>query len=149
VSGYGVPRLFGHGSELFVRRRRGDGMRDTETCHFWVGNVPEEIAGNYFVEDRSEDDTPISAFARDQRVTYYDHDFLEYGWGKADTIQGLVAGYSYSDQWAAELARRVAAAGLTGVNFFVFITQDEIEQPQSVRGNGYWLEYMGTIEYRI
>jgi len=124
-------------------------VRDTETCHFWVGNFPEEIAGNYFVEDRSEDDAPISAFARDQGVTYYDHDFLEYGWGNADTIQGLVAGYSYSDQWAEELARRVAAVGLTGVNFFVFITQDEIEQPQSVRRDGYWLQYMGTIEYRI
>src|SRR5262249_29916985 len=122
---------------------------DTQTCHFWVGNFPEEIAGNYFVENRSEDDAPISAFARDQGVTYYDHDFLEYGWGKADTIQGLVARYSYSDQWAEELARRVAAAGLTGVNFFVFITQDEIEQPRSVRRDGYWLQYMGTIEYRI
>ena len=125
-------------------------MRDTETCHFWVGSVPEKIAGSYFVEDLTGDDEkPISAFARDQGVTYYDHDFLEYGWGKADTIQKLVAGYSYSDQWAEELARRVVEASLTGVNFFVFITQDEIEWPQSVQGEGYWLQYMGTIEYRI
>lgn len=126
-------------------------MREKETCHFWVGQVPEHIAGDYFVEsyDEDRDGTPVSAFARDQGVTWYDHDFLEYGWGTADTIQELVSGYSYSDQWAEELARRVAAAGLSGINFFAFITQDEIENPQSVKGNGYWLRYMGTIEYRI
>jgi hypothetical protein len=125
-------------------------VRDTETSHFWVGNFPEEVAENYFVEDRSGDaEGPISAFARDQGVASYDHDFLEYGWGQADTLPELVAGYSYSGQWAEELASRVAAAGLTAVNFFVFISQDEIERPRSVRGDGYWLQYMGTIEYRI
>lgn len=121
------------------------------TSHFWVGCVPEEVASEYFVETFAEDrkETPVSAFARDQGVGWYDHDFLEYGWGTAPSIQELVAGYSYSDQWADELARRVAAAGLTGVNFFVFISQDEIERPRSVDGDGYWLRYMGTIDYRI
>ena len=126
-------------------------MRDMETSHFWVGQVPEDIAGEYFVETYAEDreETPVSAFARDQGVGWYDHDFLEYGWGTADTIQQLVAGYSYSDQWGEELARRVAEAGLKGINFFVFISEDEIELPKSVQGDGYWLRYMGTIEYRI
>jgi hypothetical protein len=126
-------------------------MRDKETSHFWVGQVPERVAGEYFVETYAEDreTTPVSAFARDQGVGWYDHDFLEYGWGTASTIPELVAGYSYSDQWAEELSRRVAAAGLSGVNFFVFISQDEIEHPRSVDGDGYWLRYMGTIEYRI
>ena len=31
----------------------------------------------------------------------------------------------------------------------VFISHYEIEQPRSVRGDGYWLHYLGTIEYRI
>lgn len=125
-------------------------MRDKQTSHFWVGNVPEHIAGEYFVEtyDGVREDTPVSAFARDQGVTWCDHDFLEYGWGTADTISELVAGYSYSDQWPEELSRRIAAAGLKAVNFFVFISQEEIEHPRSVKGDGYWLEYMGTIEYR-
>lgn len=126
-------------------------MRDKDICHFWVGQVPEEVASDYFFEtyDEKGDEKPISAFARDQGVVWYDHDFLEYGWGTAHTIQELVSGYSYSDQWADELARRIAAAGLTGINFFVFISQDKIERPQSVEGVGYWLRYMGTIEYHI
>lgn len=126
-------------------------MRDKDICHFWVGQVPEEVASDYFVEtyDEKGDEKPISAFARDQGVVWYDHDFLEYGWGTAPTIQELVSGYSYSDQWADELARRVAADGLTGINFFVFISQDKMERPQSVESVGYWLRYMGTIEYNI
>lgn len=126
-------------------------MRGREVSHFWVGRFPEAIAAEYFVEtygvDRNE--VPVSAFARDQGVQWYDHDFLEYGWGTADRIQELVSGYSYSDQWGGELADRVAKAQLTGVNFFVFISRDEISTPQSIRGSDYWLEYMGTIEYRI
>ena len=69
-------------------------MGDTETCHFWVGDVPEETAGQYFVEswDDNDEDAPISAFARDQGVTYYDHDFLEYGSGNATSTSASVVG---------------------------------------------------------
>jgi hypothetical protein len=113
--------------------------------------MPKRIASKYFVEIYAEDRkaTPLSPFARDQREKYYDHDFLEYDWGTAATIQELVRNYSYSEQWADELAKRVAAAGLTKINFFVFISQDEIKKPRSVEGDGYWLRYMGTIEYQI
>jgi hypothetical protein len=69
--------------------------------------------------------------------------------GQAGSIEELVAGYSCSDQWAPELARRAATAGLRDVNFFMFISEGEIEQPRSVQGNGYWLNYLGIIGYRI
>lgn len=130
-------------------------MPENEICHFWVGSVPRAVAEQYFVETRYVDDpglepTPVSPFARDQGVLWYDHDFLEYGWGDdTDSVETLVTGYSYSDQWAGELSRRVAAAGLSRVNFFAFITSREIEHPRSVERDGYWLTYMGTIEYRI
>lgn len=126
----------------------------TETSHFWVGHVPKAVRDGYFTEvydetDEEREHTPVSAFARDQGVDWYDHDFLEYGWGRAKTIQKLVAGYSYSDQWAEELARRAAAAALAGVNFFVFISKGEIAKPRSVHGEGYWLYYLGTIRYHV
>ncbi len=129
-------------------------MRDMEICHFWVGQFPEEMASEYFAEVWNEDDedrehTPLSAFANDQGVKWYDHDFLEYGWGSAESVEALIAGYSYSEQWGGELARRCDAAGLAGINFFVFITASEIEIPKSVQVEKYWLRYMGTIEYRI
>ena len=35
-------------------------MRDKETSHFWVGQVPEPIAGEYFVESYAEDPAPAT-----------------------------------------------------------------------------------------
>lgn len=45
---------------------------DKETCHFWVGRMPADMARGYFaenydVEDREE--APLSPFAQDQGVT--------------------------------------------------------------------------------
>ena len=125
-------------------------VSDMQISHFWVGHLPESIRDRYFEEILDEgDDAPLSMFAQDQGQKYYDHDFLEYGWRAAGTVQELVAGYSYSDQWADELARRVADAGLKGFDFFLFISQEEVKQPRSVQGDGYWLHYLGIIEYRI
>lgn len=130
-------------------------MRKTETSHFWVGHFPKALAERYFAEMHDPDDenrehTPLSAFARDQGETWYDHDMLEYGFSaRTKSIEKLVEGYSYSDQWGAELARRAAEAGLTGINWFAFISKSEISKPRSVQGEGYWLHYLGTIRYRI
>ena len=129
-------------------------MIDTDTSHFWVGRFPKLVAESYFAEMYDENDpdrkhTPLSMFARDQGVKWYDHDFLEYGWGRASMIRKLVKGSSYSEQWADELARRVEAAGLTGINWFAFIRKSEIKKPKTVRYHLYWLHYLGTIEYRI
>ena len=124
-------------------------MGQTEISHFWVGHLPEDLRGRYFEEALDEgDDAPLSLFARDQGQKYYDHDFLEYGWGTAQTVQELVSGYSYSDQWANEFARRVGAANLPPFDFFMFISKQEVRHPRSVHGDGYWLHYLGTIEYR-
>ncbi|MBY0512729.1 MAG: immunity 22 family protein [Gemmataceae bacterium] len=125
-------------------------MPDQEASHFWVGHFPKAIADDYFTESYDRDDEPLSAFARDQGVTWYDHDFMEYGFSERPMpLHELVAGYSYSDQWGEELARRVAAAGLTDVKLFAFITESEVEDPRSVTGDGYWLRYMGTISLSV
>jgi len=60
-----------------------------------------------------------------------------------------VSGYSYYEQWSAELARRAAEAGLTKVNMLLFISKDQIDKPRSVDADGYKLHYLGTIKYRI
>lgn len=129
-------------------------MKDTETSHFWVGCFPKAVGLSYFSEvwdeeDPDRDHTPLSAFARDQGENWYDHDFMELGWREVETIQQLVKGHSYNDQWGEELARRVEAAGLTGFNLIVFISEDQIEHPRSIHCAMYWLHYLGTITYRI
>lgn len=103
-------------------------MRKTQTSHFWLGHFPnEQRVADYFAEAWDEDDedrdhTPLSEFARDQGEKWYDQDFLEYGFNPAATsVEELVAGYSYHEQWTAELARRARDAGVTASNLLVFI----------------------------
>lgn len=131
-------------------------MPDTQTSHFWLGQFPNEervaeyVAEVYDDDDEDREHTPLSQFARDQGEPWYDHDFMEHGFEEnAKSVEDLVNGYSYYEQWSAELARRAAEAGLTKVNMLLFISKDEIEKPRSVEGDGYNLHYMGTIEYRI
>jgi hypothetical protein len=131
-------------------------MRKMETSHFWLGSFPDEQSvDDYFEEVYDEEDedhehTPLSHFARDQGEKWYDHDFLEQGFDKkAKSVEDLVEGYSYYEQWAGELARRAAEAGLKDLNMLIFISQDQIDQPRSVRGNDYILHYLGTISYEI
>ncbi len=131
-------------------------MRDTETSHFWLGNFRNERRMSEYLEEIYDEDdedrehTPLSQFARDQGEMWYDHDCMEHGFKKnAKSVEDLVNGYSYFEQWSAELARRASEAGLTKINMLLFISQDQIDKPQSVEGEGYKLHYMGTIKYRI
>lgn len=131
-------------------------MRKTETCHFWLGcfenaqRVAAYFAEVYGEEDAEGEETPLSQFARDQGETWYDHDFLEHGFGEGcETVEDLARGYSYREQWTAELARRAKEAGLTGLNTIVFVSQDQITEARSAQGEGYRLWYLGLIRYRI
>jgi hypothetical protein len=127
-------------------------MRDTVTSHFWLGHFPNEgRVAEYFKEVYGDDDDePISQFARDQGAKWYDHDFMGHGFKKdAKCVEDLVNGYSYCEQWSAEIVRRAAEAGLSEVNTLIFISKDEIDKPRSVDGDGYSLRYVGTIRYRI
>ena len=142
--------------KLQCKKCDADEPPDMETSHFWVGRFSsmQQLAG-YFAEvyddeDEDREQTPLSGFARDMGETWYDHDFLEYAYGEAcATVEELADGYSYHEQWAAELARRTTDAGLTGVNTIVFISRDQIEHPRSIEGDGYVLHYLGTIGYLI
>ena len=131
-------------------------MKDTETSHFWIAHFPSvKRLAQYFVETYGEEDDegeemPISQFARDQGEIFYDHDFLEYVFGKAgSSVEAIVAEASYHEQWEVELARRAADAPLRRMNAVVFISADQISEPRSVVGDRYELRYVGTISYKI
>ena len=131
-------------------------MRDTEISHFWLGNFRNESGVSEYLEEIYDEDdedgehTPLSQFARDQGETWYNHDFMEHGFKKnAKSVEDLVNGYSYFEEWSAELARRAAEAGLSKINMLLFISKDQIDKPRSVEGDGYMLHYLGTIKYRI
>ncbi len=130
-------------------------MNRFATSHFWIGQFSEALLEEYLAEvwdedDENRDQVPLSPFGRDQGETWYDHDFLETNFIKGVTsIKELIEGSSYSVEWSEELTRRIAEAGLNEFNTIIFIDQEQIGQPQSVQGDGYWLRYLGTIKYAI
>lgn len=128
-------------------------MGRTETSHFWLGRFPSaERLGAYFEETygADRDDVPVSEFAREQGERWYDHDFLEYGFNpSAASVAELVRGYSYHEQYTAELTQWAVQLGFPTVNTLVFISESEIARPRSVEGEDYWLRYVGPITYQI
>ena len=128
-------------------------MKDIETCHFWAGrfSTPGQFY-DYFIETYNESgDTPISPFAATQNETYYDHDFVEYGYSDcAKSLEELASQYSYADQWLATFAKRINELKLNDINSFVFLTEREISKPESFTlDDGCHLTYIGAISYEI
>ena len=148
-------------------------MSRTETADFWVGVFRDESTFyEYFGESdeyyRRLDDNPafvavprkgnprtpgtipLSRFIGDQGQDWYDHDMAEMGFSaEATTIQELVDGYSYSDQWADELALRVTQLDIGSVNAFCFITSGTVTHAKSVKCVDFVLEYVGQITYQV
>ncbi|MFO0939707.1 MAG: immunity 22 family protein [Pirellulales bacterium] len=128
-------------------------MKNSETCHFWAGHFASIEELTALIEETYADDeeTPISPFAAAQDESFYDHDFLEFGFSdSAQTIQELVEGYSYSEEWLEEFENKIRTLGLSDVNAFVFITADEIQSPKSMEvSESSYLRYLGTISFPI
>jgi Immunity protein 22 len=133
-------------------------MSGTETCHFWVAWFRDDVRRTYFKEvhdvaDKERQRMPLSSFARDQGEKWYDHDALEIGFRESETsYEQWWRGHSWSDQWTAEVMRRIAAAGISdinSINSIFYIEEGEIKQPRSVNGDGYILHYLGTIKLKM
>lgn len=129
----------------------------TVKSHFWIGKFEsEDIFGDFVGEDESRyeledyDDIPISKFATSQGEIWIDHDFMESGFEEPNKdVKIQFKKYSYAYNWGEELERRCSKLPETGYNALIFISEDQIDNPKSVIGNGFILEYLGTIEYEV
>jgi hypothetical protein len=89
---------------------------------------------------------PISAFARDQDESFYDHDFLEMTYRKAArNFTNLCSGLSFSAYWLEGAHSAYAVAGIARANTVLLAFGEAIERPRSVSGTGYDLHYLGRF----
>ena len=135
-----------------------DWKKRTETCDFWIGVFPDEDAFSEYVgEDpdyyqRMDDDegATLSRFIADQGQRWYDHDMIEMGFNAdAETVDQLVDGYSYADQYADRLTDLAVKSGIPNVNAFLFIRGGEIANPRSIKTPAFEFQYVGQITYKI
>jgi hypothetical protein len=129
------------------------GRRWRLVSHCWLGCFPDERRLlDYFRELPGGGGThsPLSEFARDQGAAQIDREFLEFGFiSGAPSVKELARGRPYHKQFEDGLAERASTLGLRTVNTIVYISEDQIGRPRSVEGEGFWLRYVGTIDFFI
>ena len=130
-------------------------MGKTFLLDIWVGNFESEARLDaYFEENYDEDDAPISEFAADMGVSFYDHDFLESSFHQTSTddIAIILEGHSGCDSEAVLSQAQVAfVAHKTFVNAATLVLNDErdfpqFQNPKSIAKPGASLFYLGRFE---
>jgi len=129
-------------------------MRKTYLLDVWVGDFESEARLNaYFDEKYDEDDAPISEFAADMGVSFYDHDFLEFSFHQTPTDDVVVILKDHSGCDTEEVlsqAQSAFAVHKTPVNAAILVVNDErdlpqFENPKSVSKPGANLFYLGRF----
>jgi len=126
---------------------------DGDFVSVWVGMVGTKNAVDAYIEeqyDDDRDDDPISAFAADIGLKFYDHDFLEVHHepglsdGGASAFAKHSAGESFADiAWAAAGQRDVQ----TFDTVFLLYGYDHMRYPQAHR-QPEKVKFLGTFAYR-
>lgn len=120
-----------------------------ETSHIWIGLFESDAPDDYFEEKYERDDgEPINRFAEEQGEEFYDHDWIEVSYLDADDVRdvrALVDGHSYSIDYIDAVCDRAQTLGLGKINVFVLADKAEFNNPKSVTGQNYRLEYLGQF----
>lgn len=120
----------------------------------WAGLFEsQERFDSYLKEIYDDDDsTPLSEFAGDMGVFFYDHDFFEFSFYPVptDDLRSLLQDHAYAEFYADE-AQIVFETRKCPVNavFLMWNEEgefDQIEQPKSVSKAGVQLIYVGRFD---
>lgn len=119
-----------------------------DVSHIWIGVFASDAPEDYFVENYRDDDAPINRFAEEQGETFYDHDWTEISYldaSEASDIRSFIDGHSYSGDYLEAVSECAAALGIEKINVFVLADKNEFDNPRSVMGTNYRLEYLGEF----
>jgi len=123
-----------------------------QNLDIWLGTFPSKKAfESYFLEfDEWEDGEPVSPFAKEQGITFYDHDFFvaEY-FSKTSDLEKILSSIIVYDDRAKEIVFRHRESGIGEFNF-VAIQLQELStdgQQKSVVGQNYTVYYLGRFPY--
>lgn len=118
-------------------------------AHVWVARFKSQKALDAYLEedfDGDDDDAPISRFAADQGVGFYDHDLVYAEFRKGATPRELVECWGFPAKAVEKVVAAVEALGADGVNTCVVADKGEFAKPRSATGAGYQLWYVGQFK---
>ena len=122
-----------------------------QVVDIWVGHFPSETAfDEYFSEDyeKEDDDAPISQFGADMDASFYDHDFFESAYYEkpSEDLKALLKDHSFSSSYTPQAVAAYQKLNPGAINTVILMWGKEIEDPQSVQGDGYALHYLGRFD---
>jgi hypothetical protein len=116
----------------------------------FVGSFDSQERLEQYLEehyDEEDEDAPKSEFDKDQGETFCDHDFMESKFDDtAKSFAQLSEGHSFSEYWFAPAESAYKAQKIAKANVILLVFGKEINEPRSVKGEGYQLQYLGRFE---
>jgi hypothetical protein len=123
--------------------------KEFEIVDVWVGRFPSADAVDaYFEETYGDDDRPISQFATDMGVRFYDHDFIEREFHDTPVsdLGAVLTEHSFSSSYLSEVIEAFRARQIGTFNTVLLVWNEEIENPSSVAQADYTLHYIGRFK---
>ena len=123
-----------------------------QNLDIWLGTFPSKKAfESYFLEfDEWEDGEPVSPFAKEQGVVFYDHDFFaaEY-FSKTSDLEKILSSIIVYDDRAKEIVVKYQESGIGKVNFVAMQLEElGVEGKQTtIVGENYAIHYLGRFSY--
>jgi hypothetical protein len=118
-------------------------------AHVWVAKFKsQKELDKYMDEDFDDDDedAPISRFAADQGVSFYDHDLVYAQFMKKATPRALIECWEFPEKAVEKVVKAVEALGLEGLNTSFIADKGEFSKPKSIKGKEYQIWYVGQFK---
>lgn len=120
-----------------------------KNAHIWVAQFKTAKALEKYLEedfDGDDEDAPISKFAADQGVSFYDHDLVFAEFKKKATPKSLMEGWDFPEKSKAAVVKAIEALGVEGLNCCFIADGEEFSKPKSVKKKDYQLWYVGQFK---
>lgn len=109
-----------------------------EKVHIWIGTFESEALFLDYLKDTSQ-----NKFSIDQKVKFYDEDWIECFYNVEIGINDLIKKLSYSRSFQEAAIESATAYQSGNPNSVIMIDANEIKKPLSANGKGYTLHYLG------
>jgi hypothetical protein len=93
-----------------------------------------------------DDESPISEFARDQEVSFYDHDLVYAEFEKGADLNKLVGGWGFPAKAVKQVLKAAAKMPISDANVCFVADEGEFISPRSAQGKDYELWYVGQFD---
>jgi hypothetical protein len=114
----------------------------------WVGHFPSEADFDaYLAEQYGDDEKPLSAFAAESDLGWYDHDYREAYFvegGIPEAIHPMIGGFSYGASFVDAVVAAAAKRGLREANAAVLLFDCKYHKDTDTNKRLTWL---GSFAY--